>query len=97
MDVKNPEHMEEIIRRGSRLQFDNIVGIASKDKDGKLTLELEPAEFVDKEFAGVVPVDSTAIYYDPNIIRMTKNRKDRFTGHVPLKALPQGIHDSFQG
>lgn len=75
VDVKNPEHMEEIIRRGSRLQFDNIVGIAGKDKDGKLTLELEPVEFVDKEFAGVVPVDGTVIYYDPNIIRMTKNRR----------------------
>lgn len=64
VDVHDPSHFEQVLRRGCRMQYDDIVGIIRHDAEGLMHVDLELSELVDQDYEKSVPVDGTVIYYD---------------------------------
>lgn len=73
VDIHDPEHLAEIIRRGKRLQYDNIVGVLNVSRKGEMTIDLVLPEYVKPEYSASVSVDNTVIHYNPNDIDLESN------------------------
>lgn len=79
VDIANPEHFEEILRRGCQNQYDeDLVGIMDKTPSGHLTMELTWADCIGSEYTKSFPIDDTFIYYNPDrfsIVRLDKKKQ----------------------
>lgn len=83
IDVHNPEHFEQILRRGHRLQYDDIIGILEKDESGRISARLEDFGCVELEYSASFPIDGTVIYYNPFDFRFER-RQARKTDAIVL-------------
>lgn len=68
VDVHDPEHFAEILKRGRRLQYDDIAGVVDISRSGRMHMGIWFPRDVTPRYTGTIPIDNTVIYYDPDEI-----------------------------
>lgn len=74
VDVHNPEHFAEILRRGRRLQYNkDIIGVVNISRSGRMNVSLTSHKYLKPDYSKSIQVDNTEIYYNPDDIDLENN------------------------